>query len=143
MRYLRFSIRRLLLFVAVVAVLLYFVLLRPNVIAQQFARAAQADVGGTNLKYFGGMKSNSETAVNLEMSRLSVWQLITCRRYFVLQSKTPLLSKASKALTGRTLVGNRQLYATPFRIQKVDSKHFFHVEFNGKVMNREVHDDLP
>jgi hypothetical protein len=92
MRFLRFSLRRLLLFTALVAAALYVLILRPPAVARRFAHelevAAQGDFESVSRQYFGGMRTD-EARLEFELRPRRWRDVLRCRQEFEIRMVRP------------------------------------------------------
>ena len=114
MRFLRFSLRRLMVLVGVVAALLYGLYLRPIAIAEQFVREMETakDLAPLSDKYFDGMASRGATVTGYLQDQ--TWaNLVGCRREIALRLERPAPSDKN-----RVLISRHRYYSTPFGIRQ-------------------------
>src|SRR5689334_13197949 len=109
MRFLRFSIKRLLILVAVVAVLIYALVLRPTVIAKQMIHEAETatDLKAISDRYFDGMDADNARAEG-ELGQRTWADIFTCRQSFVIRMTRPMPTNKEQLI-----VSNHDCYATP------------------------------
>ena len=116
MRSFRFSIRRLLILVAVIALVLYVLIVRPPRQARAFAErmraAASEDPAAASKKWFQGGRTTNETTFEYELLPQDWWQLVTGKQIVEVRLATPTSSTAS-------LVEVRTYTATPTGIREL------------------------
>lgn len=92
MRFFRFSLRRFLVFTAVVAVALYVLILRPPALAKKFAQdlegRAQVNFKAVGKKYFGGWPT-AGSHLEFELRPRSWRDVLRCRQEFPMRLVGP------------------------------------------------------
>ncbi len=114
MRFIRFSLRRLLILTGLVAVLLYVLILRPTAIAKNFAHemevAAQTDFKAVSKQYFQGMRTDG-ASLEITLSPRSVTDVVRGRQQFSINMVRP---------TGKdAMVNLHDFYATPIGVNEL------------------------
>lgn len=115
MRFLRFSIRRLLILTALVAVLLYVLLIRPVAIAKEFAHEIETstDLATLSDKHFGGMDSNG-ARVDAYLSDRTWANVFKCQQNITITMMHPMPSDRN-----RLLISKHHYYSTPLGIHEL------------------------
>lgn len=116
MRVLRFSLKRLLILVALIGLLLYVLFLRPTVVAKQFAHKLEtsADLESVSAEYFDGMDTNGASVHSVLQER--TWaDLFKCRQDFAIS-----MERAFPNNSKQTLVAIHRYRATPLGVCEED-----------------------
>jgi hypothetical protein len=114
MRWFRFSVRRLLLLTAVVAVLLYCLYLRPPLVAKQYAAdlktVAAANLQSASNEYFDGVPAQDGSTLEISNYARRWRDVWACQQRFTIRLVTP-------SQPNQFIVANRDLVATPLGIK--------------------------
>jgi hypothetical protein len=98
---------------ALLAVMLYVLLLRPTAVAKGFARemkiAAQANFKSISEQYFGGMRPD-EASLDADMRRRGWIDVLRCRQVFHIRMERPL------GRENQWLISVHDFYATPIGV---------------------------
>ena len=115
MRIIRFSLQRLLILTALVAVLLYALLLRPVAIAKRFTRQLETPTGLESViaQYFGKKIPMDRVSVESECQKRTWTDIYRCRQRFSIGLKKPKPNTNGKTV----LALCRDFYATPIGVQ--------------------------
>jgi hypothetical protein len=122
MRFLRFSIKRLLILVAIVAALLYFLKTRPVTNAEQFIHEVQTatDLRPISEKYFGGERVEGGVLIDggtLQGCTLEprTWtDIVTCRQRFTIIKIAPYHILIDPPGRDGRVITRYSCYSTPF-----------------------------
>jgi hypothetical protein len=108
--------------VAVVAVLIYIFILRPTILAKQFAHelevAAPTDLQLVSEQYFDGMKADgAKLEVKLDSLRWNDW--LRCRQMFEVNFvRPPSIKKPNYSI-----VSIQRYYSTPFGVRHLQGPY--------------------
>jgi hypothetical protein len=135
MKFIRFSIRRLLILTGLVAVLLYVLLLRPVAIAKDCIQEVQTvtDLKPLSEKYFSGLLRDGETLQGCDLEPRTWADIFACRQRFTIRMEShgrPPVDPVDYSHEVQTTIYIR-CFSTPFRI-KVK-------ELNYSAKNVELH----
>jgi hypothetical protein len=116
MRFIRISLKRLLLLVALVSVLLYVLVLRPVAIAKQFTHKIEVntDLESVSDQYFDGMRLDG-TSVGGDLEKRTWTDIFKCRQRFSIRMKGPLPNTNGK----RFVIAIHDFYSTPLGVQAI------------------------
>jgi hypothetical protein len=137
MRFLRFSLRWLLIITGLVAVLLYVLILRPTVIAKQVIQEIQTvtDLKPLSEKYFSGVLIRGrETLQGCDLEPRTTADIFACRQRFIIRMEShwrPSIHPVDYSHEMLTTVYLR-CYSTPFRI-KVKELNFLDKQVDVSV----------
>jgi hypothetical protein len=116
MRFIRFSLRRLLIVTALVAVLLYVLLLRPTAVARNFAHkmevATQTDFESVSRQHFDGMRTDG-AILEVKFYPRSWTHVLGCKQLFSINMTRPTNEQ------NKWLVSVRDFYATPTGVKEL------------------------
>ena len=114
MRFLRFSIRRLLLLTGLIAVLLYFLLIRPVSVAKGFVYKLEHAAPPEISKYLDNMNMDTDGAhVEGILDKRSWADVFTFRQTFTISVVRPDPESST-----REIVENHVCYSTPFGVKQ-------------------------
>ena len=127
MRFLRFSLRRLLIVTGLVAVLLYVLILRPTVIAKQFIQEVQTsnDVNPILKKYFYGVVRDAEKFEGCNLEPRTWADVFACKQRFTVIMRGTYHLQIEPPEPDRTYFTHYRCYTTPFRI-KLKELNYLH-----------------
>src|SRR4051812_19576028 len=116
MRFLKFSLRRLLILTGLVAVLLYVLYLRPTAVAKQFIHKIETstDLESVSTQYFAKMRTDG-ASVEGDLQKRTWIDVVECRQRFAIRMKRAIPNTNDKQF----VVANQDLYATPVGVQGV------------------------
>jgi hypothetical protein len=120
MRFLRFSLRRLLILTGLVAVMLYVLYLRPTVIAKQVIQEVQTvtDLKPLSEKYFSGVLfRDGETLQGCDLEPRTWADIFACRQRFTVRMMGTYHLRIEPPEPDRTFIIHFRCYSTPFRIK--------------------------
>ena len=114
MSFIRFSLRRLMILTALVAVLLYVLILRPTAVAKNFAHemevAATTDFKSLSQQYFQGMRTDGAN-LEFQLKPRSATDVLRCRQAFSVNMVRP---------TGKKDIASvYDFYATPIGVYEL------------------------
>src|SRR5215213_10049863 len=116
MGFIRFSLRRLLLLTALVAVALYALFLRPTAVAKRFAHemevAAQTNFESVSEQYFQGMRTDG-AILEVQLHPRSWNHVLRCKQLFSINMMRPTDKQ------NRWLVSVHDFYATPTGVNEL------------------------
>jgi hypothetical protein len=112
MRFVRFSLKRLLLLVTLVAALLYALIIRPVAIAKQCIYEVQTSTGlkAVAEEYFGGAPLDN-ARVEADLDTRTWADVLKCRQNFAISVTQPVPSDDKQLI-----VSHHEFYATPLGI---------------------------
>ena len=109
----RFSLRRLMAVTALVALLIYMLLLRPTAVAKRFARdmeiAAQTDFKSVSKQYFDNMRTD-KSSLEGRLRPRNWSDVLGCRQIFHIRVERRTDTE------NQWLVSQRDFYATPIGV---------------------------
>jgi hypothetical protein len=112
MRFLRFSLRRLLILTALVAVLLYLLTLRPSAVAKQFIRTRTLSDSELLTRRSFGNQFTDEARTEGVLEARSWEDVLKCRQRFTLKIVKQRITD------DQFLVAYFDFYATPIGVQE-------------------------
>jgi hypothetical protein len=113
LRFIRFSLRRLLILTALAAALLYVLILRPVIVAKQFTRQIETstDLESVSRRYFSEMRTDG-ARIKSDLRKRTWMDVFECRQRFSINMKSAIPNTNDKQF----VIANHDLYATPFGV---------------------------